>query len=62
MNTDTKIIFSITEGDVQDEAKRLIGRKLTDDEIPVAKKGLESGILTGIDTIYRTILFEMIKK
>ncbi|MEK7390647.1 MAG: hypothetical protein AAB635_00740 [Patescibacteria group bacterium] len=62
MNTDTKTIFSITENDIQIEAKKLIGRKLTADEIQVAKKGLESGILTGIDIIYKTILLEMIKK
>ena len=62
MDTDTKIIFSITESDIQDEAKRLIGRRLTNDDIQVAKKGLEHGILTGIDVIYRTILLEMIKK
>ncbi len=62
MNTDTKTIFSITENDIQIEAKKLIGRKLSADEIQVAKKGLESGILTGIDIIYKTILLEMIKK
>lgn len=62
MNTDTKTIFSITEGDIQIEAKELLGRRLTADEIQIAKKGLESGILTGIDIIYKTILLEMIKK
>lgn len=62
MNTDTKTIFSITEGDIQIEAKELLGRRLTADEIQIAKKGLESGILTGIDIVYKTILLEMIKK
>jgi len=62
MNTDTKTIFSITEGDIQIEAQELLGRRLTADEIQIAKKGLESGILTGIDIIYKTILLEMIKK
>lgn len=60
-NKTSKIIFSITEEDIQNEAEGKIGRKLTDDEIETAKKGLESGIMTGIDIIYRTILFEMIK-
>ena len=55
------IIFSITEEDIQTEAKEKIGRKLTVDEIQIAKKGLESGILTGINIVYKTIMLEMIK-
>jgi hypothetical protein len=61
-DTATKIVFSINEDDVQIEAIEKIGRKLTADEMQVAKKGLESGILTGIHIIYQTILLEMIKK
>lgn len=57
-----KVIFSINEDDVQIEAKKMIGRELTDDEMQLAKKGLESGILTGIDIVYKTIMLEMIKK
>ena len=60
--TDTKVIFSINENDVQNEAKKIIGRKLTEDEMQVAKKGLESGRVSGLDIIYKTILWEMIKK
>jgi len=56
------IIFSITAEDVQMEAIEKIGRKLTDDEMQTAKKGLEFGILTGIDIVYKTIMREMIKK
>ena len=59
-NNDTRIIFSISEDDVQIEAIERIGRKLTEDEMQIAKKGLESGILTGIHIIYQTILLEMI--
>jgi len=59
---ESKILFSITEEDVQIEATEKIGRKLTYDEIQIAKKGLESGILTGIDIIYKTIMLEMMKK
>jgi hypothetical protein len=47
---------------MQNEAQERIGRRLTEDELYVAKKGLDSGILTGIDIIYETILKEMIKK
>lgn len=59
-NSDTRILFSISEDDVQIEAIERIGRKLTEDEMQIAKKGLESGILTGIHIIYHTILTEMI--
>lgn len=56
-----EIIFAITKEDLQFEAKEKIGRELTDDEIEIAKKGLEFGLLSGIDTVYNTILKEMIK-
>lgn len=64
MKTDfeARTVFSINEDDVQIEAKEKIGRKLTADEMQIAKKGLEYGLMTGIDIIYRTILLEMIKK
>ena len=38
------IIFQITEEDLQDEAMARIGRKLTDDEMHSAKKGIEWGL------------------
>ncbi len=56
-----EIIFSITLEDIQIEANEKIGRALTEDELLIAKKGLESGLLTGIDTVYNTIFTEMIK-
>jgi len=57
----TEIVFAITKEDLQYEAKEKIGRELTDEEIQTAKKGLESGLLTDIDTVYKTIFSEMIK-
>ena len=59
--TKNEIAFAITVEDLQNEANEKIGRKLNDDEIAVAKKGLEFGLLTDIDSVYNTILFEMIK-
>lgn len=53
-------IFTISFEDLQYEAKEKIGRELTEDEIEVAKKGLEYGLLTDIDTVYNTIFKEMI--
>lgn len=54
------VLFAITINDIQTEAKEKIGRELTQEEILIAKKGLESGLLTDIQTVYNTILTEMI--
>ena len=51
-----EILLSITVEDLQSEAIEKIGRKLNDDEIRIAKKGLENGLLTNIDVVYSTIL------
>lgn len=56
------LVFAITLDDLQREALEKIGRILTDEEIDIAKKGLEFGLLTNIDIIYRTIFCEMIEK
>ena len=55
-----KLVFSITLEDLQYEALEKIGRTLTDEEVHIAKKGLEWGLLTDIDSIYATIFHEMI--
>jgi hypothetical protein len=57
-----KSVFSITLQDLQYESLERIGRILTEQEIHVAKKGLESGLLTDIDSVYKTIFSEMIEK
>ncbi|MDR2910827.1 MAG: hypothetical protein LBV47_05635 [Bacteroidales bacterium] len=57
------IIFSITKEDLQNEAMQRIGRNLTDDEINVAKKGIEWGIAnSALDITYNTIFTEMINE
>jgi hypothetical protein len=64
MKTDIKkddLLFGITIEDVQYEALRKIGRKLTKEELEIAKKGLESGLRTGISSIYKTI-FKVIEE
>ncbi len=58
---ENKIIFAITIDDLQFEAKEKIGRELTEEEIHIAKKGLEWGLLTDIETVYQTIFNDMIK-
>jgi hypothetical protein len=55
------IIFAITLEDLQNEAMERVGRKLTDEEIDIAKNGLEWGLQTcNLDIIYNTIFTEMI--
>lgn len=55
-----KLVFYITLEELQSEALEKIGRTLTCEEIHVAKKGLEFGLRTDIDTVYATIFREMI--
>ena len=55
-----RILFCITEEELQSEAKQILGRRLNEEEIIIAQKGLDYGIMTSIDVIYRTILEEMI--
>ncbi len=38
------ILFSVTEEELQQEARRRIGRKLTDDELYTANKCVEGGL------------------
>ena len=57
------VIFQITEEDVQYEAMERIGRKLTDDEMDIAREGIVWGL--GDATLiltYDTIFNEMINE
>lgn len=56
------LLFYITKETMQSEAQEKIGRTLTDEELHVTRKGLESGLMTDIDTVFNTILFEEIQK
>ena len=60
-NFNEKIIFSIMIEDLQQEAIRLIGRKLTENEIYNASKGVEAGLSFGLDNILRTAVEETTK-
>ena len=53
---ENKNIFEISMEWVQAEAKKLIGRKLTDDEMVSVKKGIESGLLFDIETVFKTAI------
>ena len=49
-------IFEIPIEWVQTEAKKLIDRRLTDDEIYSVKKGIESGLFFDIETVFKTAI------
>ena len=60
---ENKIIFQITEEDLQNEAMERIGRLLTDDEVEIAKDGIEWGISdSALEITYNTIFTEMINE
>lgn len=46
---------------MQYEAMQKIGRCLTEEELDLAKDGLEWGLMFDIETVYDTILDEIIK-
>jgi len=55
-------IFSLTVEDLQNESLTRIGRILTDDEIDIARKGIDWGITDmALNITYNTIFTEMIK-
>jgi hypothetical protein len=60
MQQQNDLVFSISTIDLQNEALRILGRTLSEEEIDIAKDGLEAGLLTNIDVVYKTIFFEMI--
>ena len=59
---DDQEIFTVTIDNLQNEAINRIGRKLTDDELYTAKKGIESGLSFDIDTVMKAAIDEAIKK
>lgn len=55
-----EIIYPITVEDLQNEAVNRIGRKLTDDELYTAKKGIEWGLSSVIDITMKAAIEEAI--
>ena len=56
-----KILFVITVADVQHWAEEKLGRRLTYEELQIAKDNLEWGLSEDIDMVYNTIFEEMKK-
>ena len=61
INNKDEIIFSITKDWIQKESDQLIGRNLTECELYTVKKCIEWGLLTDIDTVFKTAIYEAIK-
>ncbi len=57
---ENNILFAITVDDVQEYVMSKIGRNLSEEELNIAKEGLENCLLFDIDTVYNTIVTEMI--
>ena len=59
MNTkadDKRTVFSITAEDVQDIALSVAGRRLTDEEMRIAEKCIESGLTHDIDVVFKAAI------
>ncbi|MBU3965102.1 hypothetical protein KKG29_04680 [Patescibacteria group bacterium] len=57
-----EVIYPITIGDLQNDAVKRIGRKLTDDELYTAKKCVECGISFVMDIALKAAIEEAVEK
>ena len=60
MTKPDKVVYTIHESDVQHEAKYILVRELTEEEMMIAVDALSDGIGESIGIIYHTILTEII--
>jgi hypothetical protein len=58
INTDD-LVFYITVEKIQNEALKLLGRKITSSEIYAVSKGIETALNFDIDTVYKTCFQEL---
>lgn len=53
---DEEILYYINVGWVQAEAKKYVNRRLTESELLSVKKGLDWGLNTDIDTVFKAAI------
>ncbi|MEK7211938.1 MAG: hypothetical protein AAB731_04865 [Patescibacteria group bacterium] len=58
----SEVIYPITVADLQDDAIKRIGRELTDDELHIAKKCVESGLSCVVDITLKAAIEEAINR
>ena len=58
---DDEILFSVSVGWVQAEAKEYINRKLTEAELLYVKKGIEEGLNFDIETVFEAAIDEAVR-
>ena len=56
-----ELLFYVSREWLQQEAKRMINRELTNVEIATAKKCIDFGLSTGIDTVFRAAIQEAVR-
>lgn len=61
-NQNTKVIYPITIGDLQNDAIKRIGRKLNDGELHIAKKSVEWGLSSIVDITLKAAIEEAVDK
>jgi len=57
-----KVIYPITVDDLQNDAIKRIGRKLTDDELYTAEKCVELGLSSIMDITLKSAIEEAVEK
>ena len=55
-------IFAISVEWIQLEAEELINRRLTESELFSVKKGIEWGLLTDIETVFKTAILSSVEQ
>lgn len=57
-----EVIYPITVGDLQNDAVKRIGRELTDEELRIAKKCVESGLSCVMDITLKAAIEEAVER
>lgn len=57
---ESKVIFDVTEEEVQFEALRYLGRRLTESELDLASKSMYDGLATTIDIVFRAAILNSV--